>query len=491
MLAKRRVQRPANPVRNKNLLEKRESTAGEQIRRFETSLNRLNRHTWHGASSNSINVDLSDLPSMMARCANEAAINPIVSGAIATLETDIVGRSGPRTQVVSEDERFNEIVEQSWAEVWSMPDPAGVLSGTECLRLWVRMLNLAGSFINVFTNVNRQGAVTFGWKTIHPRRLQNPVGSTYTPNMMFGIEVDEIGRPLGYHVSNYKQAALGLGSYETKRLPASVVQHRFIADEPEQLTGYPALWPCLDTVADLREYDAYVMDAAKKIASNTPFLEAWSPESVIDPSPIPEEGICVELGQANAAPMGWRWSSPAATQPTAQYREFRHERLRELGLSLGMPLMMVLLSSADSNFASAHYDGAVYLRRIQSLQSWIERRTLNELIEQVITELVINGRVRRPQKYSFRHTWEIPPYVNPEKQRKADRMAVEDGAMPLSGYSASLGLDFDEVVFAREREAKQLEKANLPPAPINRGSGTVPAPGSEPAAKELAGAKSA
>ncbi len=290
--------------------------------------------------------------------------------------------------------------------------------------------------------------------------------------MLYGIEVDErTGRPQGYHVASYKGYALGHGAVETKRLPASVVQHRFIADEPEQLTGYPALWPCLDTIADLREYDQYVMDSAKKIAANTPFLESAHPEMVISPDPLPPEGICVELGQANAAPLGWRWSPISATQPSAQYVEFRHERIRELGLALGMPLMMVLLSSAESNFASAHYDGAVYLRRIKALQSWIERRTLNELIEQVVIELVIAGVVRRPEKYAFRWTWEIPPYVNPEKQRKADRMAVEDGAMPLSEYCAGLGFDFEEVVYARQREGEMLAEAGLPPVPVNHGSG--------------------
>lgn len=451
-------------------LQKREITAADMaaIRRFDTALNRLNRYRWTYATGQSINADLADrLPEMMSRCANEAAINPLVSGALETLETDIVGRCGPRMQVVSEDQRFNDLVEHTWASVWAMPDPTGTTAGPENLRLWVRMLNLAGSYLNVFANVRRSGPVSFGWRTIHPRRLVTPARSLGNQNFYLGVEYNAIGEPIQYHIA--KQQTLSLLSTDTTAIPASLVQHRFIADEPEQLTGYPALWPCLETVADLREYDIHVMLAAKNAAAHTPYLQASHPEAVIDPEPLPAEGITIEPGQATAAPLGWSWQSVQATQPTAQYREFRHERLRELGLALGMPLMMVLLSSADSNFASAHYDGAVYLRRIKAVQSWIERRTLNDLVEQVVTELVIAGKITRPEKYSFHWTWEVPPYVNPEKQRKADRMAVEDGAMPLSEYSASLGLDFEDVVFQRQRENELLASAGLPLPPVNHG----------------------
>lgn len=445
------------------------------IRRFDAvANNRLNRQHWINAHGNSINVDLADLPTLMARCAHEAANNPLVYGALETLETDVVGRNGPRLQVVSDDDRFNEAVERSWRDVWAMPDPTGQIAGPENLRLWVRLLNVGGSFLNVFENVRRPGPVTFGWRTVHPRRLTTPIDRTGDRNVRFGIEFNDRGRPLRYFVANGVDNLFS--PVTTTPIRANMAQHRFIADEPEQLTGYPALTSCLETIADLREYDHHVMEAAKHSAAQTPFLEAWDPASVIDPEPLPAEGVSIQVGEANAAPLGWKWTSLQPTQPSALYIDYRHERIRELGLALGMPLMMVLLSSAGSNFASAHYDGAVYLRRIRALQSWFERRTLNELLEQVISELVIaerlSDRLVRPATYSFRWTWETPPYVNPEKQRKADRIAVEDGALPLDEYSASLGLDFDEVVSARERINSQLDAAGLPRPPINHGSGT-------------------
>lgn len=444
------------------------------MRRFDAGrLNRLNRDHWRFAHGQTINHDLSsDLPTLIARCTHEAANNPLVSGAIETIANDLVGRNGPRLQVTSDSPEFNERVEEAWRNVWSMPDPNGQLSGPECMRLWIRTLCTSGSFVNVFANVDREGPVKFGWRTVHPRRLETDPVHAGDPLVQFGVRISEWGRPVEYFIRKPDLGAFRKPEYI--RYPAGIVQHRFESIEPEQITGIPWLTSCLETVADLRQFDYYVMQAAKNQAAHTMALEAKAPELVSQPFDVTGMTLSVEPGAVNVAPAGWGWATVQPTQPGAQYQSFRHERLRELGLALGMPLMMVLLSSAESNFASAHYDGAVYMRRIKARQAWIERSTLNELIEQIVAELIIAGEVDRPANYRCLWTWELPPYVNPEKQRKADRMAVEDGAMPLGEYSASLGFDFEDVVEQRVRENERLEEAGLPLPPTNYGSGPRP-----------------
>lgn len=455
----------------------REWAPGEEftLRRFDAArTNRLNRDHWAFAHGQSINNDLAmDLPRLVARCCHEAANNPLAFGVIETAANDLVGRNGPRLQVTSDSREFSDAVEAAWRRVWDMPDPNGRLSGPECMRMWVRTLCTAGSFINVFANVNRPGPVKFGWRTVHPRRLETSPEDAGNPLVQFGIRINEWGRPLEYILR--KPDLLQFRQPEYTRLPADLVQHRFEAIEPEQITGIPWLTSCLETIADLRDYDRYVMQAAKNQAAHTMALEAKDPH--LNPDAIVALGtsaISVEAGAINVAPYGYGWASVTPTQPGAQYQAFRHERLRELGAAIGMPLMMVLMSSADSNFASAHYDGAVYMRRIKARQAWLERSTLNQMIEQIVAELVIAGEVERPDEYRCLWTWELPPYVNPEKQRKADRMAVEDGAMPLGEYSASLGFDFDDVVDQRLREQERLEEAGLPLPPVNFGTGPRP-----------------
>ena len=444
-------------------------------RRFTAaSTHRGNWSHWRFASADNINHALAaDLPNLIQRCAFEYANNPLVFGAVETLTNDLVGRSGPRLQVVSDDSQFNEIVEEQWWRVWDMPDPAGVLTGTEGMRLWVRSLCTSGSFMNVFGRVTRRDSpVEFGWRVIDIRRKETPPQQAGDPYTAFGVAYTADGRPKKYYLRRREVTPNNPYLVRYDEFPAEVVQYRFEACEPEQLAGVPWLASCLDSVADLADYDNYELQAAKLQSQMSALMQASHPELLVDSIPNLNGGDTLQMqpGEITAIPAGWQAVFPTVAHPHREYANFRHERLRDLGIALGMPLMMILLSSAESNFASAHYDGAVYLRRLKARQAWLEQTTLNQLLEQIILELAIQGLVVRPQSYYFRWTWETPPYVNPEKQRKADRMAVEDGAMPLSEYCASIGLEFEEVVAARQREAEVLREAGLPLPPVNVGS---------------------
>lgn len=444
----------------------------ERLRRFDAAkTHRLNREHWAYAHGESINNDLAtDLPILMARCEFEYANNPTFKGVVDTYAQDVVGRDGPLLQVISDDEEFNDAVENAWRQVFAMPDPAGRLGGVENMRLWVRQLLLAGSYVNVFANVKREGPVSFGWRTVHPRRLVTPHGQAGNPLIAFGIEIDESGKPIRYYIDQpHQQGAFSLSGMNTKPYPAEMVQHRFIPVEPEQLTGFPQLASCLETAADIREYDKHVMEAAKSAAAHAVGLEASHPESVVDPQPIHEASYELEKGAVNVAPLGWSFKALDSTQPAAQYTDFRHERASELGRPIHMPLLIVLMQVNDVNFSAAQFGGTLYADGIKSTQGFIERLTLNQLVEQIVAELVIQGDVKRPKKVSLVWTWNVPPHANIEKYVKALRSMVEDGIIAPSDATAMMGRDWEKVVAARQRCAADLENAGLPPSPVNTG----------------------
>lgn len=463
--------REAYPALNR---EDREQPRLTSRRFIGASTHRGNAWHWRHTTAENINhALLSDLPTLIQRCSFEYANNPLVYGAVETLANDLVGRNGPRLQVTSDNKQFNEAVERAWKAVWAMPDPNGVQCGPEAMRTWIRSLCTAGAFVNVFANVKRLGPVSFGWRTIDIRRKETPPDQSANEWIAFGTKYDQNGKPLRYFIRKRMVTPLTLlTSDDYQSLPADVVQHRYEFVEPEQLAGMPWLASCLDTIADLSDYDKFELDAAKMQANMSGVIQAMHPELVVDPIDVtPGESLKLQTGEMTAIPAGWGAQFLQSTHPHSQYQTFRHERLRDLGLALGMPLMMILLSSSESNFASAHYDGAVYMRRLKARQAWLERMTLNQFLEQIILELVIAGVVERPDDYAFVWTWELPPYVNPEKQRKADRMALEDGALPLSEYCSSLGFEFEDVVAARQRENEMLAEAGLPMPPTNGGSG--------------------
>jgi capsid protein len=445
------------------------------LRRFDVAQNnRLNKNHWRHANGQSINLDLSlDLASVMARSQHEYTNNGFYHGIVSTYALHVVGPHGPTMQIHSDNKRFNEVVEKAWKKVFEMPDPAGNLSGVDGLTVTAKQVLIAGSSLDVQKATRRSGPTQYGWQTIHPRRLINPAERAGDPLVHMGIEFDRDGRRLRYFIDNPIGPA-GVGRSvpnDVKPVPADLVHHIFVHEESEQVTGYPKLASALPIAADLRDYDTEVMHAARNAAKHALGLQAIDPTLVADPELIPG-GTCIDVepGMANVAPWGFQWASLASTQPMAVYEMYRHERLMELGRPLHMPLMLVLLSSSDSNFSSAQFDGTIYAEGVAAFQAMLERQTLRLHVEEVITDLVLAGDVQRPADYTITFSWPKPPHANIEKITKALRTQYEDGAISLMEYCVALGHDYERVQENRKTVMEYLAAEGLPEMPENVGS---------------------
>jgi len=447
----------------------------EKLRRFQAAQpTRLNREQFAQAHGESINTDLAgDLPVLQARCAFEFSSNPLFEGVVNTFKDDVVGRNGPLLQVNSDNDAFNEAVESAFKVVMADPDPSHRFGGVEVMKTWVHGLLLAGSYVNVNANVRRPTSpITYGWRTVHARRLASPAQLTGDPNVAFGVRLNpKTGEAVEYYIDKPQQLGaytLSNGDYET--IPAAAVQHCFIPIEPEQLTGYPMLTSALETACDLRQYDQYVMKAAKNAAGLAVGLQSQGADAQINPDPIDSTCVDFEPDMINVAPKGWQFTGLNPTQPGAMYTEFRHERGAELGRPIHMPMLVVFLTAADANFSSAQYEGTVYCDGVAGIQGFIERRSMTPIVNGIIAELVLKGMVGIPKKFDLVWTWNVPAHANIEKFVSAIRMMIEDGLISQAQAAAKLGLDWEKVQASRERCAKDNEDKKLPPAPANAGS---------------------
>lgn len=454
---------------------------------------RINREHYAHAHNESINNDLSArLHTLQAYCAFEYGTNPDFEGVVNTYKDDVVGRNGPALQVVSESTRFNEMVEAGYRDIFADPDPSHRYGGVEDMKTWVHGLLLAGSYVNINTTVDRVSLgsdLQFGWRSVHPRRLVTPLKYSGDPHVAFGTRWDPItGAAIEHYIARPQQSgsySFDTGEFDT--VPAAAVQHCFMPTEAEQLTGCPWMASTLETAADLRVLDKFVLESMKNSAANSPGLQAMNPELVINPDPVPTGKIRQEPGEIPIAPPGWAFASLTATQPSAQYLPFKHEKAAELGRPIHMPLLVVLLTAADANFSSAQYEGTVYADGISNTQGFIQRRSLNPFVLRgLIPELALRKRLAVPKTFELIWTWHVPAHANIEKQVKAIRMMIEDGVIAPSYGSAMLGYDWEKVVKAREKCAQQLEKAKLPPSPVNAGN-----PIQEPSDEQPEGRKDA
>lgn len=451
-------------------------------RRWEgADTNRLNRAHWSHAFGRTINEDLYErLETLRIRCEYEVANDPILEGVLATVAGDVVGPEGPRVQVLSDDDRFNSILEEAIAEYLAWPDPTvGTVNApvamADCLKTDIRSLCTAGEFIHQYTNARRAGPFEFAIRSPHPRRLENEPGQSVMPGMFMGLELAPNGAVTHYHFRDEPPGLYARTSYTYRRVAAENVQHQFIRHEQDQLRGFPWLAVSLNDMADRRDLNKFVMESAKNAAAQGILWFTDHPEAMVDLQfSASGETHPLEPGMQQAGPPGYKPFMINPTQPGANWREFEHEKLRGYGRPFGMPLMMVLLSSEGNSFSGANHDGQIYIRSCQGLQKWLERGTLTPQFNQIAVEVALATGRKRPRTLAYAYTWPLPPHPDPKKNYEAIRMQLEDGALSLSDACAMLGRDFETVQLARKYVNEQLDALELPRPPINLGSAQRP-----------------
>lgn len=460
-----------------------ESQESWSLRRWESAdTHRLNSAQWARAQDTPVNDDLSGkLETLRARCEWEAANNPMVAGAIVTHQVDVVGEDGPELQVEvedsswTEDERreYAEAIEMQWRDWFHMPDAAGLRTGAEMLRQWVRQIDWTkGEFFEQFVSVFDDRAVTLRCLPINPKRVKTPLQNTGSPRIVMGVERDGFGRPQRYHVETLTHTGdSSVMGPLTEPVPHDLMLHGFVPVEPDQARGIPGLSVSLQPITDARQYDEFVLDAAKNQADRSVYLYTRHPDAPFLPV---NESVDVERNTMQTMPPGWEVAMAQATQPSAQYIDFRKEKHIEIGRHVSMPLLAIRADASRHNFSSAHFDSQSYGRanamRQQRLGVFLTR-LLHEVRNELrsIAAMGDDPRVpailaRTPARVKVQWKgWPTRPHVDPNKVRNANQIALGTFQQTLSDVLAGDGKELDEHLRQWRRELLEMQKIEVRP----------------------------
>lgn len=478
--------KPTQPERQPDLQEQK-MDGPSQIRRWDSAAtNRLNAGSWVNVTTDSINFDLfHDLQTLIARCRHERQNNPLVDGVCETFAVDVVGRRGPHLIVESDNEDYNDLAESVWQEYFNELFVDGT-SGTQALRRLVPQLFDTGDWLHQKVDMSKElpsgTPVTTRLLDIDPLRMWDPAVGTKTT---LGIERDKYGRPKRYWIRDDIQPGLWNSyNYKYRDFAADEILHCYMEREPGQVRGFPKLASCLQDLADLRDYDAQVLDAARAAANNGMLLFTRD-ATLVGENAKPATGkITLERQVAKYVAPGYEVGAQASTQPGAHYIEFRHERLRSLGRCAHMPLLMVLLSAEDSNFSQSRIDlNVIYQRGINAFQQWIEEEWLNQLLKLCMREAMLatrpgytgrdpNGFLlpRKPAKVRYRWGWDPIAQANPKDHLMVQTQRIAWGLTAPELELANEGVNEDEVLDSLKRTNDKRKKRGLPPLPGPEGS---------------------
>ena len=202
----------------------------------------------------------------------EVANNSYAKGLVQMLANDTIG-TGPRLQMLTGDEGFNDEVEAEFSK-WS--EAVGLAGKLRTMR--VARCQDGESFAALVTNPKVRHPVKMDITVIEADRITGDLAWEVDQASVDGITFDAWGNPESYRVLKYHPGEVQYApGEEALQVPAEYMVHIFRHDRPGLHRGVPELAAALSLFAQLRRYNLAVLSAAEAAADFAAILYTDTP----------------------------------------------------------------------------------------------------------------------------------------------------------------------------------------------------------------------
>ena len=334
---------------------------------------------------------------------------------------------------------------------------------------------------------------------VDPDRLSNPYGMVDSKLIRGGVEIDDYGVPLAYHIRKAHQndAYNAVESMEWERVIREDadgwrrVIHDFERDRAGQNRGIGIFTPVLGHAKMLAKYYGIELQAATVGAMFGTYVTSPYDPAMIEAAMDTDSN---DLGFYQGLRADWSKERPAmmdgvriptlapgesinavgAAHPHDGFGEFAHEMLRSIAAALGVSAEQITQDWSKTNYSSA---------RAALLESWktLTRRntefkvgTATPMYACWLQEAMERGDLPLPHgapdyidaatAYS-RCDWlgVARGWVDPVKEKQGAILGLDGGLSTLKRECAEQGLDWEEVIHQRSIEVKHFKEMGLPP----------------------------
>jgi len=367
---------------------------------------------------------LSDLPTLRERSRDLCRNNPLALGAIKTKITNVIG-TGLRFQsridrkmLGIDDDKADELealIEREWQLFWDSKDCdlARTLNGNGITRMVYRQEKENGDCIIVLSRQKRPGVIyDLKLQVVEADRLCNKDGEADTEKIAGGVEKDENGAPVRYHILKYHPGSIFAGEQQwqvrdayNKRinwLPNII--HFFNPTRPGQTRGVPDLAPVIELFKQLGRYTEAEIMAAVVSGLFTVFIESDgglgggnkafnytgdSKGSGASDDLTLGNGLILELNQ------GEKVHDANPGRPNANFDQFVVAILRQIGVGVELPFE-ILIKHFTSSYSAARAALLELWKYVLGERVFLEDDFLKIVQKVWMYEAVAKGRIPAP-----------------------------------------------------------------------------------------------
>lgn len=422
------------------------------------------------------------LPTLRSRVRDEVRNSPIAARAVDILVSEMVGTGIVPLAIASDDRK------KALADLWKRWEDYADFDGrTDIYGLQAMAVRAWKESGECFV---RLVVVPYDGSDVAPLRLQLleadmvPLINGEAPDsgnkVLLGIEFDKQGRRVAYwvyraHPGDYPLAGgafLGVtGKLDPEKLirvPADEMLHIYKPDRPGQLRGVPALAACLQTIAQLADFDEATLERQKHAAALTFFIRRPAPldpgtdpvtGQTIDPNVVTESTI--NPGSAYTLLPGEEVESPSLPDLGNSYADFTRHNMRNIAGAAGMPYELLTGDYSGTNDRTARVALGSFRRRMQQEQ-WgvVVHQLCRPVLQKLIQQAILNGMARIDlATVTVRWTPQAWPYINPLQDVQAQEYAIKAGLVSRTATIIERGDDPEQV--DAERKADQEREKSL------------------------------
>lgn len=403
-----------------------------------------------------------ELTTLRSRSRELCRNSPLAARYLKLVAENIVGRDGIALQARAvmrsgaPDEKANAAIEDAWWR-WGRGTDCTVDRSTSFAGFLRRVETLRAQDGEAFLRIH-EGFAGNGFRFAVQLIDPDLVDAAYTevapdgrPKVVMGIEVDQWGAPVAYHLLTRHPSETGASARERVRVPASEILHRYRKLRPGQVRGVPDLAPVMVSLDMLGGYIEAALVEARTAASKQGFIQQSPDAEVPDPDTAPTQRITeTSPGQVDVLGPGETFVGWDPKSPSGDFGPFVTKGEQLIASGLNVSAMALTGNLAEANYSSAR-TGLLQERDAWRIgQAEVAEQVCDPIYRRWLRYAVLSGELKlesddltRYEAVEWRgRTW---GWVDPEKDVQAGALAIAYGLATPQDLVAEQGKDLRDV----------------------------------------------
>ncbi len=429
----------------------------------QTKKSLLGWNYYGGSSREDIEDNLSVL---RQRCRDLYMGVPIATGAIKTMRTNVIGRGlmlkptldkEALKMTTEETQVLEKQISREWA-LWAEStdcDMARLDNFYELQQLAFLNWLLSGDVIALLPTKPRiNQPYDLRIQLIEADRLRSPDDiDSFDNKIVGGVEVDDYGEIIAYHISKGHPLSFSDVNYEWQRVEAygkktgrRNVIHLMNRERIDQRRGVPFLSPVIEALKNLGRYTDAELVAAVVSGLFAVFIEKESSSTDIALGQVIPDDLQVDTRDENSVELapgmvidlneGEKANAVNPGRPNTNFDGFVESICKQIGTALELPYE-ILMKRFDSSYSASRAALEEAWKMFKMFRTWMSNDFCQPIYEEWLAEAVAKGRISAPGFFSdpIRHKayccsqWNGPArgLLNPVQEVNAAVTRVNNG----------------------------------------------------------------